>query len=71
MYELCATVNHKLPRVVSHSYVRESFLNHLVDSCPGDCEVVVVSRGGSHRGRQMATNRIKYNSGSGQSGERR
>lgn len=60
VYELCATVNHKLPSVVRHSNVRERFFNHLVDSCSRNGEVVVVSRGRSHCGRHMiATWRIK------------
>ena len=50
VYELRAAVHHQLPGIVCHSYVRESFLDHLVDRCSGDCEVVVVSRGRSHRG---------------------
>lgn len=59
MYELCAAVHHELPGVVSHSYVRKSFFNHLVDGCSGDGEVVVVSRGRSHRGRRMSTQQIE------------
>lgn len=50
--ELRAAINNKLPGVVCHSYVGERFFNHLVDRCPGDGEVIVVSRGGSHRGRE-------------------
>lgn len=53
VYELCATINHKFSGIVSHSYVRKSFLYHLVDGCSGDGEVVVVSRGRSHRSRHM------------------
>lgn len=52
VYELCAAVNHQLSGVVGHSDIGESFFNHLVDSCSGDGEVVVVSRGRSHRGGQ-------------------
>ncbi len=62
--ELRAAVNHQLPGVVRHSYVGESFFNHLVDGCSGDGEVVVVSRGRSHRGRRMTTNQRNESSGS-------
>lgn len=64
MYKLCAAVNNKLPGVVSHSNVWESFFNHLVDSCSGDGEVVIVSRGRGHRGRQKTTNYKNSSSGS-------
>lgn len=53
--ELGAAVHHQLPGVVGHSHVRESFFNHLVDGRSGDGEVVVVSRGGSHRGKNANT----------------
>lgn len=56
VYELCATINHKFSGIVSNSYVRKSFLYHLVDGCSGDGEVVVVSRGRSHRDRHMIKN---------------
>lgn len=62
--ELRAAVNHKLPGVVSHSHVGESFFYHLVDSCSGDGEVVVVSRGRSHRGRHKWA-QSKTNDGQG------
>lgn len=50
MDELRAAVHHQLASVVGHSYVRKSLFDHLVDCRSGDCEVVVVARGGSHRG---------------------
>lgn len=46
--ELGAAVHHQLPGVVGHPHVRKRFFNHLVDGCPRDGEVVVVSGRGSH-----------------------
>lgn len=51
--ELCAAVDHQFPGVVGHSDIGESFFNHLVDGCSGNGEVVIVSRGGSHRGKKI------------------
>lgn len=48
MDELCAAIDHKLPGIVGHPYVRQSFFDHFVDSCSRYGEVVVISRRGSH-----------------------
>lgn len=57
--ELCAAVNNKLPGIVGHPYIGESFFNHFVDSCSRDGEVVVISRGRSHRGSRRDRNQGK------------
>lgn len=59
VYELCAAVHHQLPGVVGHPDIGQSLFDHLVDGCSGDSQVVVVSRGRSHRGRESTTNQTK------------
>lgn len=56
--ELRAAVDHQLAGVVGHPYVGQRLFNHLVDGRSGNGQVVVVSRGGGHRGRHVTNNRL-------------
>lgn len=55
--EFRAAIDHELPGVVGNSYIGESFLNHLIDGCSRNREIIIVSRGGSHRVTRKQTNK--------------